>query len=311
MKNHRNNLLILIFTFIMLTVNLTSNVFAAIVPVQLLSETESILAKSVESVAVQNPTYTKSNLKIEKLLTISNTNSNEIIISNNLEENEESSRVIYGPGVMRVSLHSSLTIPNHLNATVGNNVINTIRYDDFYLEVKRISTDVGPAYCLEVEKDYPSGQTFEFTGKPVREVVGMMAAGFPNKSAVELGLESDDDAYFATQMAIWCVTEGYEPVRFRAKDKALLQAIKNIYNEGMQYTGNDLDHTAMEYYYNDSVQRIVVYINSPIETPDEGTGGGNEEVPDIPTWPEIPDDEDEVEVPEEDESENVVVPGLG
>ena len=94
----------------------------------------------------------------------------------------------------------------------------------------------------------------------------MMAAGYPNKTAAELGLTTDDNAYFATQIAIWCVTEGYPPNKFKSKDKELLQAIKNIYEEGMQYTGNDLDYTVMEYYYSDSIQRIVIYINKKSET---------------------------------------------
>lgn len=131
----------------------------------------------------------------------------------------------------------------------------------------------------------------------------MISAGYPNKSVAEIGVSTDDNAYFATQIAIWCVTEGYSPNKFRSRDKELLQAIKNIYEEGMQYTGNELDHIAMEYYYSDSIQRIVVYINKT----DEGTGGGVDIKPDetIPTWPEVPDDETP------DSSENVVVPGLG
>lgn len=219
-----------------------------------------------------------------------------------------------------------LTIPNHLKVTLSDYVINEIRYEDFILEARKINTDVGPAYCLEVEKDYPSGQIFEFEGKPSKEVVGMMAAGYPSKSADELGVDSNDDAYFVTQIAIWCVTEGYEPNKFRHEDKYLLQAIKNIYNEGMQYTGEDVGHTSMEYYYSEAVQRIVVYINNPIENninrisdaTDEGTGGINEgtdgrnEVgPDVPTWPEFADDEEDVVVPEEYNSDRVVVPGLG
>ena len=196
-----------------------------------------------------------------------------------------------------------LSIPNHVTVTVGDEIINEIAYENFILEAKRIETSVGPGYCLEVEKDYPSGELFEFVGKPAKQVVGMMAAGYPNKTAAEIGVSRDDDAYFATQIAIWCVTEGYSPNKFKSKDKELLQAIKNIYEEGMQYTGNELDHTAMEYYYSDSVQRIVVYINKS----NEGTGGGLETKPDetIPTWPEIPDDETP------DTSEKVVVPGLG
>lgn len=196
-----------------------------------------------------------------------------------------------------------LSIPNHVTVTVGDEIINEIAYENFILEAKRIETSVGPGYCLEVEKDYPSGELFEFVGKPAKQVVGMMAAGYPNKTAAEIGVSTDDNAYFATQIAIWCVTEGYSPNKFKSKDKELLQAIKNIYEEGMQYTGNELDHTAMEYYYSDSVQRIVVYINKS----NEGTGGGLETKPDetIPTWPEIPDDETP------DTSEKVVVPGLG
>lgn len=196
-----------------------------------------------------------------------------------------------------------LSIPNHVTVTVGDEIINEIAYENFILEAKRIETSVGPGYCLEVEKDYPSGQRFEFVGKPARQVVGMMSAGYPNKSAAEIGVSTEDNAYFATQIAIWCVTEGYSPNKFRSRDKELLQAIKNIYEEGMQYTGNELDHIAMEYYYSDSIQRIVVYINKT----DEGTGGGVDIKPDetIPTWPEVPDDETP------DSSENVVVPGLG
>lgn len=196
-----------------------------------------------------------------------------------------------------------LSIPNHVTVTVGDEKINEIAYENFILEAKRIETSVGPGYCLEVEKDYPSGQRFEFVGKPARQVVGMMSAGYPNKSAAEIGVSTEDNAYFATQIAIWCVTEGYSPNKFRSRDKELLQAIKNIYEEGMQYTGNELDHIAMEYYYSDSIQRIVVYINKT----DEGTGGGVDIKPDetIPTWPEVPDDETP------DSSENVVVPGLG
>lgn len=195
------------------------------------------------------------------------------------------------------------SIPNHITIDVGNEILNVVGYENFYLDALRIDTSVGPGYCLEVEKDYPSGELFEFVGKPAKQVVGMMAAGYPNKSAAEIGVSTDDNAYFATQIAIWCVTEGYSPNKFKSKDKELLQAIKNIYEEGMQYTGNELDHTAMEYYYSDSVQRIVVYINKS----NEGTGGGLETKPDetIPTWPEIPDDETP------DTSEKVVVPGLG
>lgn len=204
-----------------------------------------------------------------------------------------------------------IPIPNHTIITAKDGIINVVGYENFYLQAQRIESDVGIGYCIEVEKDYPTGQNFEFVGKPARQVVGMMAAGYPNKTADELGLTTDDNAYFATQIAIWCVTEGYPPNKFKSKDKELLQAIKNIYEEGMQYTGNDLDYTVMEYYYSDSIQRIVIYINKKSETTDEGKDwsiGIRHNIPseEVPTLPEVPDDENA-----SDESNKVIVPGLG
>ena len=144
-----------------------------------------------------------------------------------------------------------------------------------------------------------------------------MSAGYPNKSVAEIGVSTDDNAYFATQMAIWCVTEGYIPKKFKSSDKNMLQTIKNIYEEGMQYSGEDVGHIAMEYYYNDSVQRIVAYIveNEEVMPPSEG-GRVEPDVTDdtsndFEAWPDIPDDEEMIESRNENESESVIVPGLG
>ena len=159
----------------------------------------------------------------------------------------------------------NISIPNHIKIDVEDKILNTVEYDNFYLDAQRINTSIGPGYCLEVEKDYPSGQTFKFVGKPAKQVVGMMANGYPNKTPLEIGVDTEDNAYFATQVAIWCVTEGYSPYKFKSKDKQLLKAIENIYEQGIEYKGNELDHVAMEYYFNNCIQRIVIYINKEIE----------------------------------------------
>ena len=227
----------------------------------------------------------------------------------------------------------NISIPNHIKIDVEDKILNTVEYDNFYLDAQRINTSIGPGYCLEVEKDYPSGQTFKFVGKPAKQVVGMMANGYPNKTPLEIGVDTEDNAYFATQVAIWCVTEGYSPYKFKSKDKELLKAIENIYEQGIEYKGNELDHVAMEYYFNNCIQRIVIYINKEIENPGGEIGGGNNippSIPDnnkpiipdtseeeIPTTPDIPKEEIPVlpETPDDDETsdkgENVVVPGLG
>ena len=210
-----------------------------------------------------------------------------------------------------------LTVPNKMVIDTGSKVLGSIGYEDFYLVANKITTEIGPAYCLEVEKEYPSGERFEFQGTPEKNIIGMMAAGYPNKSAEELGAVSDDAAYFATQMAIWCVTEGYVPKKFKSSDKNMLQTIKNIYEEGMQYNGEDVGHIAMEYYYSDGVQRIVAYVlnreevTPPSEEIPVKPGETDDSSGDFEEWPDIPDDEEIIEIPSEEESEKVVVPGLG
>lgn len=324
MKRVKENLLIIITILLMLIINLTNTVYA------------EPLTRVDGSVRVENvggsPTYKSSNLKLQKLNYINRSNeinsvdfqggksvsvfsekANFSKVSDLVEErvnpinNNETSK-----GVSKAE-----NVRNKMVVSTGDNVLGSIGYEDFYLIAKEITTEVGAAYCLEVEKEYPNGEMFEFEGTPEKNIIGIMAAGYPNKSAEELGLTSDGDAYFATQMAIWCVSEGYIPKKFKSSDKNMLQTIKNIYEEGMQYSGENVGHIAMEYYYNDSVQRIVAYIveNEEVMPPSEG-GRVEPDVTDdtsndFEAWPDIPDDEEMIESRNENESESVIVPGLG
>lgn len=324
MKRVKENLLIIITILLMLIINLTNTVYA------------EPLTRVDGSVRVENvggsPTYKSSNLKLQKLNYINRSNeinsvdfqggksvsvfsekANFSKVSDLVEQrvnpinNNETSK-----GVSKAE-----NVRDKMVVSTGDNVLGSIGYEDFYLIAKEITTEVGAAYCLEVEKEYPNGEMFEFEGTPEKNIIGIMAAGYPNKSAEELGLTSDGDAYFATQMAIWCVTEGYIPKKFKSSDKNMLQTIKNIYEEGMQYNGEDVGHIAMEYYYNDSVQRIVAYIveNEEVMPPSEG-GRVEPDVTDdtsndFEAWPDIPDDEEMIESRNENESESVIVPGLG
>ena len=324
MKRVKENLLIIITILLMLIINLTNTVYA------------EPLTRVDGSVRVENvggsPTYKSSNLKLQKLNYINRSNEINSVdfqggksvsvfsekadfskVSDLVEQrvnpinNNETSK-----GVSKAE-----NVRNKMVVSTGDNVLGSIGYEDFYLIAKEITTEVGAAYCLEVEKEYPNGEMFEFEGTPEKNIIGIMAAGYPNKSAEELGLTSDGDAYFATQMAIWCVSEGYIPKKFKSSDKNMLQTIKNIYEEGMQYSGEDVGHIAMEYYYNDSVQRIVAYIveNEEVMPPSEG-GRVEPDVTDdtsndFESWPDIPDDEEMIESRNENESESVIVPGLG
>lgn len=324
MKRVKENLLIIITILLMLIINLTNTVYAE----PLTRVDGSVRVENVGG----NPTYKSSNLKLQKLNYINRSNeinsvdfkggksvsvfsekANFSKVSDLVEQrvnpinNNETSK-----GVSKAE-----NVRDKMVVSTGDNVLGSIGYEDFYLIAKEITTEVGAAYCLEVEKEYPNGEMFEFEGTPEKNIIGIMVAGYPNKSAEELGLTSDGDAYFATQMAIWCVTEGYIPKKFKSSDKNMLQTIKNIYEEGMQYNGEDVGHIAMEYYYNDSVQRIVAYIveNEEVMPPSEG-GRVEPDVTDdtsndFEAWPDIPDDEEMIESRNENESESVIVPGLG
>ena len=324
MKRVKENLLIIITILLMLIINLTNTVYA------------EPLTRVDGSVRVENvggsPTYKSSNLKLQKLNYINRSNEiNSVDFQGGksvsvFSEKANFSKVsdLVEERVNPINNNETLkgvskaeNVRNKMVVSTGDNVLGSIGYEDFYLIAKEITTEVGAAYCLEVEKEYPNGEMFEFEGTPEKNIIGIMAAGYPNKSAEELGLTSDGDAYFATQMAIWCVSEGYIPKKFKSSDKNMLQTIKNIYEEGMQYSGEDVGHIAMEYYYNDSVQRIVAYIveNEDVMPPSEG-GRIEPDVTDdtsndFESWPDIPDDEEMIESRNENESESVIVPGLG
>ena len=324
MKRVKENLLIIITILLMLIINLTNTVYA------------EPLTRVDGSVRVENvggsPTYKNSNLKLQKLNYINRRNEiNSVDFQGGkavyvFSEKANFSKVsdLVEQRVNPINNNETLkgvskaeNVRNKMVVSTGDNVLGSIGYEDFYLIAKEITTEVGAAYCLEVEKEYPNGEMFEFEGTPEKNIIGIMAAGYPNKSAEELGLTSDGDAYFATQMAIWCVSEGYIPKKFKSSDKNMLQTIKNIYEEGMQYNGEDVGHIAMEYYYNDSVQRIVAYIveNEEVMPPSEG-GRVEPDVTDdtsndFEAWPDIPDDEEMIESRNENESESVIVPGLG
>ena len=324
MKRVKENLLIIITILLMLIINLTNTVYAE----PLTRVDGSVRVENVGG----NPTYKSSNLKLQKLNYINRSNEiNSVDFKGGksvsvFSEKANFSKVsdLVEQRVNPINNNETLkgvskaeNVRDKMVVSTGDNVLGSIGYEDFYLIAKEITTEVGAAYCLEVEKEYPNGEMFEFEGTPEKNIIGIMAAGYPNKSAEELGLTSDGDAYFATQMAIWCVSEGYIPKKFKSSDKNMLQTIKNIYEEGMQYNGEDVGHIAMEYYYNDSVQRIVAYIveNEEVMPPSEG-GRVEPDVTDdtsndFEAWPDIPDDEEMIESRNENESESVIVPGLG
>lgn len=158
------------------------------------------------------------------------------------------------------------SIPNSIIINTHDNVIGSISYGDCYLQVKRINCEIGIPYCLEINKDYPSGQNFINIGDTTENIARILACGYPNKTLKELGVNNENDAYFATQIALWSKIEGYDINKFEGSNAKVLNAIKTIYNASENYTANTLKHTVLEFNSNNTtVQQIVLYMENSIE----------------------------------------------
>ena len=95
-----------------------------------------------------------------------------------------------------------------------------------------------PAYC--VNSDLPGVAENGNYGATVDSMIDNVLVwravinGYPYKSASELGVDDDDDAYLATKQAVYCVLYGWNPDRYRGGDdkgQRIADAIKRIVNE--------------------------------------------------------------------------------
>nr|WP_294403271.1 thioester domain-containing protein [uncultured Clostridium sp.] len=90
------------------------------------------------------------------------------------------------------------------------------------------------------------------------EVDGIITNGYPNVSFEELNLSNENDAYFATQIAIWSCLEGYDVSKIKSNNMAVLNAIKTIYSRGMAQN-KEVKYGNVEYISpNESIQRVVM-----------------------------------------------------
>lgn len=137
-----------------------------------------------------------------------------------------------------------------------------VQYDGYDLTARRISIEGSDnvVYCLEINKKYPTGQSFSLNGDVSQNINNILAAGYPNRSVAELNLDNENEAYFATQIAIWSSLEGYDVNKFRGDNPKILNAIKNIYNDAMsgKYTNKI---KSMVYKTNDELIQEIVTIH--------------------------------------------------
>lgn len=95
-----------------------------------------------------------------------------------------------------------------------------------------------PAYC--VNSDLPGVLEYGNYDVTVDSMIDNVLVwravinGYPYKSASDLGVDDNEDAYLATKQAVYCALYGWSPDRYRggdAKGQRIADAIKRIVNE--------------------------------------------------------------------------------
>lgn len=152
------------------------------------------------------------------------------------------------------------SMPDTVKIITEKGILYTVQYDNFDLNVEKIkiegSNDI--VYCLEIDKKYPSGQNFLINGTNNEKINNIIAAGYPNKSVAELNLDNENEAYSATQIAIWSSVQGYDVNKIKGGNPKILAAIKNIYNDGISGKYKNIIQSKIYKTNNESVQEVII-----------------------------------------------------
>lgn len=195
---------------------------------------------------------------------------------------------------------STQEFPKELKINVSKNNIYQIEYVNFDISSRKMNVKGRneTAYCLEIDKDYPGNQKFKLQGSLDKKLSSIIDCGYPNRSAKDLNLSDDDEAYFATQTAIWTYLEGYNVNKMKG-NKKVISAIKQIYNDGMNnaYSSNNEYKT---YKTSDkSIQEAIVIFNKKDTTEKPVVPETPETKPEVPeTTPEVPETPEKPIVPQ-------------
>lgn len=158
------------------------------------------------------------------------------------------------------SINIGASMPSTVKIITEKGILHTVQYDNFDLNVEKIkiegSNDI--VYCLEIDKKYPSGQNFLLNGTNNESINNMIAAGYPNRSLLELNLSNENEAYSATQFAIWSLVQGYDVNKIKGNNPKLVEAIRNIYNDGIGGKYKNRIQSKIYKTSDQSVQEVVV-----------------------------------------------------
>ena len=163
---------------------------------------------------------------------------------------------------------SKTIAPEYVRFSTERKVKDKIYFDGFYLEVEKIQSDIGVAYCLEVEKDYPTNENFQLEGEVSEIAKKVLAVGYPNITIEELKVDNDDDAYVATQVALWSMIEGYNVSSIRGDNAKVIECIKDIYSKSLNANADALMKDVKSYYLNEETQRVALVTDKIVVSPE-------------------------------------------
>ena len=159
-----------------------------------------------------------------------------------------------------VGINAGASIPDTVKIITEKGILYTVQYDNFDLNVERIKiegrSDI--VYCLEIDKKYPSGQNFLLTGISNEQIDNILGAGYPNRSIAELNLDNENQAYFATQIAIWSVEKGYDVNKIKGANPKIVEAIRNIYDDAINGKYKNMIQSKVYKTSDESVQEVIV-----------------------------------------------------
>ncbi|SHJ30389.1 TQXA domain-containing protein [Clostridium cavendishii DSM 21758] len=161
---------------------------------------------------------------------------------------------VWGTSVKTFSL-----TPEPIKINTFGNDIAKVKYGDYSITSKLILAEGKIAYCLDINKNYPSGQDFYLTNDVDNTIKSIIIQGYPIKGPTELGTSSEEEAYFSTQVAIWVYIEKFDINKITCDNKNIENAIKSIYTNGIANKNNPINSEFIFNVYSADVdtQRII------------------------------------------------------
>jgi TQXA domain-containing protein len=173
--------------------------------------------------------------------------------------------------ILLVGTNMGASMPDTVKITTEKGILYTVQYDNYDLNVEKIkiegSNDI--VYCIEIDKKYPSGQNFLINGTNNEKINNIIAAGYPNRSVAQLKLDNENEAYFATQIAIWSSVQGYDVNQIKGDNPKILAAIRNIYNDGVSGKYKNIIQSKIYKTSDDSVQEVIVISSDDLMAEDK------------------------------------------